>query len=310
MSTYDLFNIFAYLNFRFFSLVQSQRKSNLTLEENWDEQEVILPPFAPKTTSLIIKDHQFINFSFFQNINSLKICMPSFNQSNLISPSNLPNLQHLYISNLYNSNHTVQSCKLIFSSSFPNLPHYQIDPKTLNNLPSNSSLSLKQLTFPPHIWNLNIFSNIFNLYTNLHYLKILNLHNVNSQLLPDSIPIEKSIKYLFIHSHSLEEQFYNKLRFIISNTPNLNIFILHLDEIETDIENLFISLSQIIIQYQPNLPHFIAQISSKNLPLLNSNYIKKLHRLFYRIKFQHNNQLLILSKELSVLQDYYIANQP
>jgi len=133
--------------FSFFSLVRSQRKFYFTLKENWDEQQAILPSYIPNITSLIVNDHQFIDFFFFQNIRSLKTCMASFNQCNSISPFNLPNLQHLYISNLYNSNHTVQSCKLSFSSSFPNLPNYQIDHTILNNLPSNSSLSLKHKNY-------------------------------------------------------------------------------------------------------------------------------------------------------------------
>ena len=288
VSTYDLFNSFYHLNFRFNSLVKSQDNLYLTLEEDWDNEQPIIPFYAPYAKTLTIKHDEPIDFSYFSNVHSLKLCMPTAQQCNDILSHVLPNLTHLKILNLYHSNHTEQLCRLIFSSSFPNLRTCQIDQMTLNHIHSNYSLSLQQLTVSTCSWKTNMFPYLFNACPNLFYLGVTQFQTVPFEFILDSVPTHMSVRCLFIHYSSTGEESFNQLDWILSTTPCLKTLILHVDENEIDIEVLFIQLSQIIIQRVPDLIHFKANIPIDDISLLNLNKIKHLHRLFSNMKLEQN----------------------
>jgi len=302
ISTYDLFNSFYHLNFRFNSLVKSQDNLHLTLEEDWDHKQPIIPFYASYAKTLIVKHDEPIDFSYFSNIHSLKLCMPTAQQCNAILPHVLPHLKHLYISNLYYSNHTEQLCRLIFSSSFPHLQTCQIDQMTLSHFHSTSSLSLKQLTVSTCTWKTNMFPHIFNASPNLYYLRVTNFQTVAFELIPNSASIHMSVRCLFIHYSSIVEESFNQLDWILSTTPRLKTFILHINENEIDIEFLFVKLSYLMNQRAPYLTRFKAKIALNELSLLDLDNIKHLHPLFSNVKVhqnmhQNDNHLLILSNK-------------
>jgi hypothetical protein len=300
ISASDLFNIFACLNVRFSSLVKSQQNLHLTLDENWDDRRVITPAFAPYITALIVRHDEFIHLSYFANLRSLKLCMPTAQQCNAILPHILPNHQHLHVLNFYASNHTEQLCRMIFSSSFPHLRMCQIDRITLNHLPFNSSLSLNQLTVAPRTWKINFFPHIFNAYPNLRFLRIIHLEKFHFQLIPDSVPTHLSIEHLFIRYSLIEEECLNQLDWLLSTTPRLKTLMLYIDENETDTGLLLERLSRTMLQRVPYLIRFRTKIFFHELPSLDLNSIKHLHPLFFNVKLQcdvcpKNNHLLTLS---------------
>ena len=221
----DLFNIFYRLNFRFYSLINSLQRLHLILEEDWDHKQSIIPSFASHITTLTIKHDEFVDFSYFSNIRSLKLCMPTAQQCNAILPHLLPNLEHLFISNLYFSDNTEQICPLIFSSSFSYLKTCRIDRMTFPNFDSYSSLSLNQLTISPCTWKTNIFNRIFSASPNLTYLRIICRRKISFLFNPNSIPVHTSLRRLSLHLYTIAEEWYNQIDCILSTVPHLDTFI-------------------------------------------------------------------------------------
>ena len=97
----DLYHTFFNQNSRFNSIITYLKHLHLILEEDWDNDEHYIPCFIAQISSLIIKHDKPIDFSLYSNIRSLKLSMPTFSQCNAIQPCLLPNLEHLFISNLF-----------------------------------------------------------------------------------------------------------------------------------------------------------------------------------------------------------------
>ena len=299
LSAHDLFNIFYSLNFRFYSLVQSEKNLRLTLDEDWDTNVVVIPSFSTFITSLVIKHDQFVDFLFFPSLKSLKLCMPSFEQCNAILPRLLPNLQYLFISNLYRSNPSQQLCQFLFSSSFPRLQICQIDRLCINNLPSTKSLSLNQLIVSPRTWRSNLFPQLFDQCPNLFHLRIQHFRAVSFHFVPDPVPMHPSIHHLFIHFDLFEDECYDQLKWILSTIPNLETLVIHIDENQMNTEFLFIVFFPMLNQLLPNLIRLRTRIFFDDLSTFNFNILQHLHRLFSSVQVQlktpqNNHHYLLL----------------
>jgi len=243
-----------------------------------------------------------IDFSYYSNIRSLKLCMPTIDQCNAIQPFFLPNLEHLHISNLYFSNNSEQICRCIFSSSFSRLQICQIDRMTFNDSYSYSSLSLRQLTISPCTWKSNMYKQIFQACPKLTHLRIIRLRNISFQLSSNIVCLHTSLRYLSIHFSSIGNDWYNQIDWLLSIVPNLENFTILIDQNDTNIEFPFDLFAHLLIQHVPCLINFKAKIPLNKFLSKDLNVIKCLHPLFIHIRFQRyttrsiNNYLIISSE--------------
>ncbi|CAF3463691.1 unnamed protein product [Rotaria sp. Silwood1] len=302
ISSYDLYNTFFNLNSRFNSLIDSLSNLCFILEEDWDHKERIIPHFASHITSLIIKHDELIDFSYYSNIRSLKLSMPTMNQCNAIQPYILPNLEHLYISNLFFSDNTEQLCRFIFSPLFPRLRTCHIDRMILNDHHPYCSLSLQQLTISPCTWESNMCKQILQACPNLIYLRIIRLENISFKLFVNFICSHTSLRHIYMHFYSIEDEWYQHIDWLLSNVPNLENFTLLIDKNETKEKFSFDRLSHLLIQRVPYLINFKAKIPLNDFLSKDLNIIKQLHPLFIYIQIrQYENQdfnnYLIISSE-------------
>jgi hypothetical protein len=302
ISSYDLYNTFFNLNSRLNSIINSLKNLRLILPEDWDNKEHLIPFFASKISILVIKHDESIDFSYYSNIRSLKLSMPIANQCNAIQPSLLPNLKHLYISNLYFSDNSEQLCRWIFSSSFSHLQTCQIDRMTFNNRYFYLSLSLRQLTISPCTWKSNLYKQIFEACPKLTHLRIIRFRNMSFKLSSNFIRPHTSIRHLSIHFYSIGNQWYNQIDWLLSILPNLENFLLLIDQNETNMEFPFDLFAHLLIKRVPCLINFKAKIPLNKFLSKELNVIKHLHPLFIYVQFQEyrnrdlNNYLIISSE--------------
>jgi hypothetical protein len=302
ISPYDLYNTFFNLNSRLNSIINSLKNLHLILQEDWDNKERFIPFFASQISTLIIQHDESIDFSYYSNIRSLKLSMPTTNQLNAIQPSLLPNLEHLYISNLFFSGNSEQLCRWIFSSSFSRLQNCQIDRMTFNDSYSYSSLSLRQLTISPCTWKSNMYKQIFEACPKLTHLRIIRLRNISFQLSSNIVCLHTSLRYLSIHFGSIGNDWYNQIDWLLSIVPNLENFTLLIDQNDTNIEFPFDLFAHLLIQHVPCLINFKAKIPLNKFLSKELNVIKCLHPLFIHVQFQRyinrsiNNYLIISSE--------------
>jgi hypothetical protein len=302
ITPYDLYTAFFNLNFRLNSIINSLQNLQLTLQEDWDNKEHTIPFFALQISTLIIRHDELINFSYYANIRSLKLSMPTANQCNAIQPSFLPNLEHLYISNLYFSDNSEQLCRFIFSPLFSRLRNCQIDRMTFTHCHSYSSLSLRQLTISPCTWKSNIYIQIFNACPNLTYLRIIRLRNTPFELSPSVIRPHTSLRSLHVHFYSIGNTWYDQINWLLSMVPNLENFILFIDQNDTNMEFPFDLLARLLIQHVPCLMNLKVKIPLNKFLSKEFDAIKQLHSLFNYVQFQGyinrslNNYLIIASE--------------
>ncbi|CAF1163175.1 unnamed protein product [Rotaria sordida] len=256
ISPYDLYNTFSNLNFRFNSIIDSLRNLHFILEEDWDNKEHTIPFFASHISNLIIKHDEPIDFSCYSNIRSLKLSMPTENQCNAIQPYLLPNLEHLYISNLFFSNNSKQLCRFIFSPLFSRLRTCHIDRMTFNDYHSYSSLSLQQLTVSPCTWKSNMYRQIFKACPNLTYLRIIRLRNISFKLSFNFICSHTSLRHLHIHFYSIGHEWYSHIDWLLANIPNLENLTLLIDQNETNMEFPFDLFAHLLTHRAPHLINF------------------------------------------------------
>ncbi|CAF1979431.1 unnamed protein product [Rotaria magnacalcarata] len=297
ISGHDLYNAFLNLNSRFNSIITVVKNLHFTLEEDWDSKESIIPFFASHISKLIIKHDEPIDFSLYPNIRSLKLCMPTGNQCNAIEPCLLSNLEHLCISNLYFSDNSEQLCRLIFSTSFSRLQTCQIDKLTLNDDHRYSSFSLRQLTISPSAWKSNMYKQIFDACPNLTNLQIIRLQNISFKLPSNLTCSHTSVRHLYIHFHSIGNEGYNHIDWLLSNLANLQSFTLIIDENETKMKFPFDLFANLLTEHVPYLTDFNAKIP------INNVLFKPLHRLFSHIKVrksqsQDSKMYLLISSEI------------
>ncbi|CAF2518580.1 unnamed protein product [Rotaria sp. Silwood2] len=302
ISPYDLYNTFFNLNSRFNSIIDSLQNLYVILEEDWDNNERTIPFFSSHISSLIIKHDELIDFSYYSNIRSLKLSMPTANQCNAIQPCLLPNLEHLYISNLFFSDNSEQLCRFIFSPSFSRLRTCHIDRMTINNDHPYSSLSLQQLTVTPCTWKSNMYKQLFKACPNLIYLRIIRLRKTLFELSLNFIRPHTSLRHLHIHFYSIENEWYNHINSLLSNVPNLENFTLIIDQIEINMKFPLDLFAHLLTQRAPYLINFKAKIPSNNFLSKKLDIIKRWHPLFINIQFrqcQHQNSknYLVISSE-------------
>jgi hypothetical protein len=302
LSPYDLYKTFYNLNSHFNSIINSLENLRLILQEDWDNKQQVTPFFATQISTLVIKHDELIHFSSYSNIHSLKLSMPTADQCNAIQPSLFPNLEYLYISNLFFSDHSEQLCRLIFSPSFFRLRICQLDRMTLDDGHSYYSSTLRQLIISPSTWKSNMFKQIFNACPNLIHLRILRLRNLSFKLSSNDIPLHTSLRHLHIHYNSIGNQWYNQIDWLLSIVPNLENFTCRIDQNELNIEFPFDLFACLLKQHVPNLINFKAKIPLKRFLSKELNAIKRLHSLFINIQFHGytnrdvNSYLVISSK--------------
>jgi len=302
ISPYDLYNIFFNLNSRLNSIINSLQNLRLILPEDWDNKERRIPFFASQISTLIIKHDELVDFSYYSNIRSLKLSMPTVDQCNALQPSLLPNLERIYILNLFFSDNSEQLCRLIFSSSFSRLQICHIDRMTFNDCYSYSSLSLRQLTISPCTWKSNMYKQIFEACPKLTHLRIIRLRNISFKLSSNFFPPHTSLRHLSIHFYSIGNDWYNQIDWLLSIVPNLENFTLLIDQNETNMEFPFDLFAHLLTQRVPYLINFKAKIPLNKFLSKELNVIRRLHRLFIYVQFQGyinrdlNNYLIISSK--------------
>ncbi|CAF0780860.1 unnamed protein product [Adineta steineri] len=302
ISPYDLYKAFFNLNRRFNFIIKSLNNFHVILQEDWDDKRSI-PFFASQISKLIIKHDDFIDFSYYSNIRLLKLSMPTENQCNAIQPSLLPYLEYLYISNFFFADHSKQLCRLIFSPAFSYLRICQIDRITLDESRSYLFSPLHQLTISPSTWKSNIYQYIFNACPNLVDLRIIRLRNLPFKLSSNIICSHTSLRCLYIHFYSIEDDWYDHIEWLLSNVPNLENFILIIDQNELNFEFPFSSLADLLMQHVPNLINFKTKIPLNNFLSNDLNTIRRFHPLFTTVKFYGyinknlNSYLLITSQK-------------
>ena len=302
LSPSELYQMFYNLNSRFNSMIKSLQHLHLILQEDWDTNERISPFFASQISILTIKHDEFIDFSSYSNLQSLKLSMPTITQCNAIQPSLLPKLKHLFISNLFFTDNSEQLCRLIFSSSFSHLQTCRIDRITFNRHYSYLSLSLRQLTISPCTWKTNLYQQIFQACPNLTHLRIIRLRNVSFKFLTNHFSLHTSLRYLSMHFYSIGNDWYHHIHWLLTHVPNLESFILRIEQNETNIEFPLDLLAKLLIRYLPFLINLKIKISLNKFLSKELNLIEQLHPLFINVQYlgcsnRHSNKYLIISSQ-------------
>jgi len=303
ISPYDLYNTFFNLNARLNSIIHSLQNLHLILNEDWDNKERRIPFFSSQISTLIIKHDDCIDFSSYSNLRSLKLSMPTIDQCNAIQPSILPNLEHLYISNLFFSDNSEQLCRLIFSSSFSRLQTCQIDRMIFNHDHSYISLSLRQLTLSPCTWKSNLYPYIFQACPKLTHLRIRRLRNLSFKLSSNCFLPQTSLRYLEIHFYSIGNEWFNHIDWLLSMVPNLENLTLLIEQNETNLEFSFDLFAHLLTERVPCLMNLKAKIPLNKFLSKELDTIKCLHPLFINVQFQKytnrglNSYLMISSKQ-------------
>ena len=298
----DLYNIFLNQNSRFYSIIKSLKSLHLILKEDWDCNERSVPSFAGQISTLIVEHDEMIDFSYYLNIRSLKLSMPTTDQCNAIRPCYLPNLEHLWISNFFYSDNSEQLCHLVFSPVFSRLRTFHIDRMRLHECHPYSSLTLYQLTISPCTWETNMYTQIFKACPNLAYLRIIRLQDVSFDLSLNVISLHISVQYLHVHFYSITNRWCHHIDWLLVNLPNLQNLTLLIDDDDTDINFPLDSFAHSLMQYAPNLTNFKAKIPYNAFLPKPLDAIKQLHPLFTYVTLQTfknrdlNNCLTISSK--------------
>ena len=285
ISPNDLYKSFFNLNFRLNSIINSLQNLHLTFHEDWDTKERSVPFFASQISTLIIKHDELVDFSYYSNIRSLKLSMPTANQCDAIQPLLLPNLKHLYISNFFFSDKSEQLCRFIFSSSFPRLRTCHIDRMTFSHFHPYYSSSLRQLTISPCTWKSNLYKQIFTGCPNLTYLRIIRLRNSYLELSSSFIHPHICLRHLHIHFYSIGNNWYNQIEWFLSLTPNLEGLTLSIDQNDTRIEFPFDLFACLLTQRVPCLTDLKARIPLNKFLSKELDLIKQLHPLFIYVHF-------------------------
>lgn len=267
LSANDLFNIFYHLNDRFRSIIHSLQHLSFTLEENWDDQQSEIPFYSSHITILVVKHDEFVDFKHFPNIHSLKLCMPTFDQCNSITPHSFPHLKNLYISNFYYNNHTEQLSNFIFSSSFPLLRSLHMNRMKLTQLSPIYPFSLQQLTISPCTWNSNFLPVIFRACPKLALLRMTHLRNIPFEINVESIPSQTSIYHLCLHFDVIEKHSCDQIDAILALVPNLHTFTIIIDAISNNLEFSSIHLRDIVYKRIPYLVNFKVRKVCENVCL-------------------------------------------
>lgn len=299
----DLYQIFFNLNTRFNVLIDSLRNLRLILFEDWDRDEQsssTVPFYASQISTLIVKHDEPIDFSLYPNVRSLKLSMPTREQCNAIQATHL---EHLYISNLYFTDHSEELCRLIFSSTFSRLQTCQIDRMTLNHAhSSSSSSSLRQLTISPATWTSNFYPIIFRSCPQLTHLKIHRLRKLPFELFSDNFLLHSTLRSLNFHFYSIGNDWFDHIDYLLSIVPNLEHLQLIIEQNDTNLEFPFERFALLLTQHVPYLRNFYAKLVINQFLIQQPETIQRLHALFFHVKFQrytHRNlhhYLLISSK--------------
>ena len=305
LSPEALYQTFVHFNTRFNVLIHSLRNLRLILREDWDRQEQssIIPCYAPQISTLIIKHDEPIQFSAYPNLRSLKLSMPTREQCNAIQASSLPHLEHLYISNLYFSDHSEQLCRLIFSSTFSRLQTCQIDRMTLDPSHSSSSFSLQHLIISPSTWRSNFYPLIFQSCPRLTHLKIHRLRKLAFSLAFDSPILHSALRSLNVHFSSIGNDWFDQIDWLLAVVPHLENFQLIIEQNESNVEFPFERLADLLNKHVPSLVYFQAKLSLNQFLVQQPATIRRLHRLFFHVQLQPythrnlSNYLLISSKQ-------------
>jgi hypothetical protein len=173
---------------------------------------------------------------------------------------------------------------------------------TLNNPPSHSSSSLRQLTISPSTWKYNMYQQIFQACPRLTHVRIIRLRNLSFQFSSNFLPRHVSLRYLNIHFYSIGNDWYNQIDWLLSIVPNVEHFTLRIDQNETNTEFSFDLLAYLLTKHLPCLTNFKAKIPLNQFLSKELNVIKRLHPLFISVEFQgyinrNLNHYLIISSE-------------
>ena len=273
----DLFNIFHELNSHFRSIIYSLSRVYFTLEEDWDHEQVIIPFYSIYVTELVVRNDQFTDFSYFPNIRSIKLSLPTLAQCNAIQSHVFPHVENLSICNLNSDNHTEELSRTIFSSSFPSLRSCQLTRIKFAPTHSPCNLIMKDFSISPCTWNSNLFAQLSNLFPHLLVLRLTNIFNMSFDFISRDTPVHIGIRRLSLQFQTIDQTLCDHTDNILSIVPNLEKFVIVIDFISHIHPFPFQLLSDVMYRREPQLCHFPTEIvchseSLPYLPAIRANY--------------------------------------
>jgi hypothetical protein len=142
VSISDIYNGFYGISSRFNLLLGLLKNLRFILDRNWKNEIKVIRFFGTRIDTLIVQHDEPIDFSFFPNIHSLKLCRPSIKQCNTIQSHLIPNLEHFYINSIHLGHSCARLCHHICVSSFPNLRICRLEEVSNNSYQSSASFPI------------------------------------------------------------------------------------------------------------------------------------------------------------------------